>query len=95
MVWERFARSAPGEVGKQHRAHPGVALECFPPGHSEPSLASTSLTLSGIICSNLKLEAVLPAIKRWFGFLIVIAALHMTEQLIFGLDELYNFCQVA
>jgi len=28
-------------------------------------------------------------IQRWFGLLIVVAALHMTEQLIIGLDELY------
>ena len=29
MVWERFVRSAPGDVGKQHRAHPGVAARRF------------------------------------------------------------------
>ena len=46
MVWERFVRSAPGDVGRQHRAHPGVAAGCFPLDHSEPSLASTSLRLS-------------------------------------------------
>ena len=46
MVWERFVRSAPGDVGKQHRVHPGVAVVRFPLGHSEPSLASTSLRQS-------------------------------------------------
>jgi hypothetical protein len=42
VVWERFVRSAPGDVGKQHRAHPGVAARRFPLDHSEPSPASTS-----------------------------------------------------
>ena len=46
MVWERFVRSASGGVGKQHRAHPGVAARRFRLGHSEPSLASTSLRQS-------------------------------------------------
>ena len=41
MAWERFVRSAPGDVGKQHRVHPGVAVVRFPLDHSEPSLAST------------------------------------------------------
>lgn len=30
----------------------------------------------------------LRSVQRWFGVLIGIAALHMTEQLVFGLDEL-------
>ena len=47
MASERFARSAPGEAGKQHRAHPGVAARRFPLGHSGPWLASTSLCPSG------------------------------------------------
>jgi hypothetical protein len=38
--------SAPGDVGKQHRAHPGVAAGSSPLGHSEPLLASTSLRRS-------------------------------------------------
>ena len=46
MVWERCGRSAPGEVDKQHRALPGVAARRFPLGHSEPCLASTSLSQS-------------------------------------------------
>jgi len=33
-------------------------------------------------------------IQRWFGLLIVVAALHMTEQLIVGLDELYMLRRV-
>ena len=36
----------------------------------------------------------MPAIRRWFGAVIVIAALHMTEQLILGLDELYRIRRV-
>ena len=30
----------------------------------------------------------LAEIRRWFGLVVVLAALHMTEQLLFGLDEL-------
>jgi hypothetical protein len=48
-VWERFVRSAPGGVGKQHRAHLGVAARRFPRSHSEPWRASTSLGLPRII----------------------------------------------
>ena len=36
----------------------------------------------------------MPAIQRWFGILILIAALHMTEQLMTGLDELYMIRRV-
>jgi hypothetical protein len=34
------------------------------------------------------------AIQRWFASLILIAALHMTEQLILGIDELYKIRRV-
>ncbi len=34
------------------------------------------------------------SIQRWFRAVIVIAALHMTEQLILGLDELYKIRRV-
>ena len=36
----------------------------------------------------------MPAIRRWFGFLVVVAALHMIEQLLVGLDELYMIRRV-
>jgi len=36
----------------------------------------------------------MPAIQRWFGFVVIIAALHMTEQLFVGLDELYMIRRV-
>ena len=32
--------------------------------------------------------AAMASIRRWFAVLIVVAALHMTEQLVFGLEEL-------
>src|SRR5258707_12492441 len=46
MVWELFVRSAPGDVGKQHRAPLDIAQGCFPLDHSEQSLTSTSLCRS-------------------------------------------------
>jgi len=36
----------------------------------------------------------MPAIQRWFGLLIFVAGLHMIEQLITGLDELYMIRRV-
>ena len=36
----------------------------------------------------------MPGIQRWFGLLIFVAALHMIEQLITGLDELYMIRRV-
>src|SRR5215471_2645349 len=36
----------------------------------------------------------MPGIQRWFGLLIFVAALHMIEQLITGLDELYMIQRV-
>jgi hypothetical protein len=36
----------------------------------------------------------MPAIQRWFGVLVVVAALHMVEQLITGLDELHMIRRV-
>jgi len=69
VVWERFVRSAPGDVGKQHRAHLGVAAECFSLDHLlvvPPKESLTELTINNELyccierwrCGNVALSRV-------------------------------------
>ena len=34
-------------------------------------------------------------IRRWFGYLVIVAPLHMVEQLFMGIDELYEIQRIS
>jgi hypothetical protein len=50
-------------------------------------LAPRTVDVTGI-GSRTDASGALVEVQRWFGWLVILAALHMTEQLLFGLDEL-------